>query len=359
MSDIFILKYLQKTIDSETGAEEWRVFKGKQSEGIDLAQSDFGNSDLHNYDFSGANLSTAKFYNANLAGADFTKANLSYANLNRADLSGSCLNGADLSGGNLESINAVKTDFTGARMSGCKLRGAHLAGAIFTGANLENADLTGANLKYANLLGANLKGTVVEEAILIQCKMDEEAKAGLRGFSSAILEEGQPRPSRAKAVRANTAGAPSSQESARKILNVGDNAERREIQKAYRKLAMQYHPDRVQHLGEKLRKVAEEEFQRVQKAYELLTDETVAAQAEAEQKKASREYSLHELLQLSKQHPNNDLVFYNLGRKFYEAGMLDRAIGAYEKAIQLNPDNQYAAHNLRIAKLTQTLGKKK
>mmetsp|Transcript_14951 Transcript_14951/g.51705 ORF Transcript_14951/g.51705 Transcript_14951/m.51705 type:complete len:565 (-) Transcript_14951:438-2132(-) len=53
-----------------------------------------------------------------------------------------------------------------------------------------------------------------------------------------------------------------------KILGVDPNAEDKEIRKAYRKLSLEYHPDKNQ--GNKL---AEEMFMKVAKAYEALTDE--------------------------------------------------------------------------------------
>jgi len=57
------------------------------------------------------------------------------------------------------------------------------------------------------------------------------------------------------------------------ILGVAKNASEDEIKKAYRKLAMKYHPDRNQGKGdEKAAKVAEEKFKEVKEAYEILTD---------------------------------------------------------------------------------------
>ncbi len=54
-----------------------------------------------------------------------------------------------------------------------------------------------------------------------------------------------------------------------KILGVPRNATQEEIKKAYRKLAMEYHPDR--HPPEK-RKWAEEKFKEISEAYEVLSD---------------------------------------------------------------------------------------
>jgi len=57
------------------------------------------------------------------------------------------------------------------------------------------------------------------------------------------------------------------------VLGVAKNASEEEIKKAYRKLAMKYHPDRNQGDGnEKTTKVAEEKFKEVKEAYEVLTD---------------------------------------------------------------------------------------
>ncbi len=55
------------------------------------------------------------------------------------------------------------------------------------------------------------------------------------------------------------------------VLGVGKNASREEIKKAYRELAGKYHPDRVNHLGEEFRELAERRFKEIQQAYQELT----------------------------------------------------------------------------------------
>jgi len=54
------------------------------------------------------------------------------------------------------------------------------------------------------------------------------------------------------------------------ILGLKKGADFEEIKSAYRKLSMQYHPDKVGHLGEEFRTVAEEKMKDLNAAYEYL-----------------------------------------------------------------------------------------
>jgi hypothetical protein len=54
------------------------------------------------------------------------------------------------------------------------------------------------------------------------------------------------------------------------VLGVGRNASPEEIKSAYKSLANQYHPDKVLHLGEEFRELAEIRFKEIQKAYNEL-----------------------------------------------------------------------------------------
>ena len=58
-----------------------------------------------------------------------------------------------------------------------------------------------------------------------------------------------------------------------KILEITQDASEDEIKKAYRKMAKKYHPDKVNHLGEDVKKQAEKRFQKVQEAYENIKKE--------------------------------------------------------------------------------------
>ncbi len=55
-----------------------------------------------------------------------------------------------------------------------------------------------------------------------------------------------------------------------KILGLDKVATNEEIKKAYRQLAVKYHPDKVSHLGEEYQVGAKEKFQKIQDAYENL-----------------------------------------------------------------------------------------
>lgn len=62
-------------------------------------------------------------------------------------------------------------------------------------------------------------------------------------------------------------------DSAYKILEIDRNATEDEIKKAYRKMAIKFHPDKVSHLGEDFQKQAKEKFQKVSHAYEKIKKE--------------------------------------------------------------------------------------
>jgi len=58
-----------------------------------------------------------------------------------------------------------------------------------------------------------------------------------------------------------------------KILEIEPTSSDEDVKKAYRRMAMKYHPDKVSHLGEDFKKVAQEKFRKVQAAYEQVKKE--------------------------------------------------------------------------------------
>jgi DnaJ like chaperone protein len=64
-----------------------------------------------------------------------------------------------------------------------------------------------------------------------------------------------------------------STDSSYKILGLTQDATDDEVKKAYKKMAVKYHPDKVSYLGEDVQKAAKEKFQKVSEAYEQIKKE--------------------------------------------------------------------------------------
>ena len=54
------------------------------------------------------------------------------------------------------------------------------------------------------------------------------------------------------------------------VLEISPTATEEEIKKAYRKMAVKYHPDKVSYLGEEVQQAASEKFKKVNEAYQLI-----------------------------------------------------------------------------------------
>lgn len=62
----------------------------------------------------------------------------------------------------------------------------------------------------------------------------------------------------------------SASDAAYKILEIDPDVSNEELKKAYRRMAMKYHPDKVAHLGDDFKKVAQEKFRKVKDAYDSI-----------------------------------------------------------------------------------------
>nr|WP_321410136.1 TerB family tellurite resistance protein [uncultured Carboxylicivirga sp.] len=58
-----------------------------------------------------------------------------------------------------------------------------------------------------------------------------------------------------------------------KVLEIDESASNEDVKKAYRKMAVRFHPDKVAHLGDDIKKSAEEKFKKVNEAYEKIRKE--------------------------------------------------------------------------------------
>ena len=61
--------------------------------------------------------------------------------------------------------------------------------------------------------------------------------------------------------------------SAYKVLEIEKSATDNEIKKAYRSMAVKYHPDKVSYLGEEFQEQAKKKFQSLIEAYEIIKKE--------------------------------------------------------------------------------------
>ena len=71
----------------------------------------------------------------------------------------------------------------------------------------------------------------------------------------------------------NNSSSYSNTESNYRILGISPSATDDEVKKAYRKMAIKYHPDKVATLGEDVQKAAEEKFKTISQAYEAICKE--------------------------------------------------------------------------------------
>lgn len=89
---------------------------------------------------------------------------------------------------------------------------------------------------------------------------------GISAYEQQTIEGKYRRGFRAAAA----AGRDREEERSYEILGLKPGASFDEIKAAYRRLSMKYHPDKVGHLGEEFRKVAEEKMKELNVAYEYL-----------------------------------------------------------------------------------------
>ena len=362
-------KYLSGIISKLNRTSLWNQYKAEHPN-IDLTKINLSGKNLKEFNFTDLTLVAANFFNTDFAGADLSRANLSYANMQRVNLTNAFLSNANLKVADLRGINAVDTNFDLADLTHAKLNGAWLVGSSFAGANLTGADMRGANLKFTNMADAILNGANVEETDLSNVELTPKQIQSLKYYDRAIIR-GETPAARAKTRKPKMKVEEShddlfSEMDCYKILEIPKDAILEEIEHAYRKKVMEYHPDRVHNLGEKLRIVAQREFERIQHAYKSLTQHKVKPAMAVDTitepvlaHKKSHDLQIDDYIELINKNPYNDKLHYNLGLLYFQKGFVELAIGEYEKALKINPYNTYANHNLRVAKLLIVLSGEK
>jgi len=356
-----LVEMLRQISDKRLSPEEWAQ-RRKTIARLDLSKADLSDLQLADLNLAKADLSNAILFNANLAGADLSDCALTFADLRRANLAGALLCGANLSGANLESANLVDTNLREALLQRTHLCGAYCVGAIFAGADLTDADLRGARCKFATFADATVRNVNVEGADLTHAEVGIEQWDGMVNLECAIVQLGKTVESRTKRKLSvsETYDDLFAEADCYTILGIQPGVSPDEIARAYRKRVKEYHPDRVAHLGAKLHEVARREFDRVQDAYRSLTRYLAKPYMDVGNDVLARvrspeAISLEEYRDLAHRYPGNDRILYNLGVKYFEAGWIDKAIEALDKAVALNPGNESARYNLKIIRLLQEL----
>lgn len=364
MADEAAINALKASLEGAVRNAAWSMFKDSVDV-VDLSQADLSNTELPDYDFRKANMSAVKLFNSDLAGADMTGATLTYADMRRVNLANAFLTRVVASGANLSGANLVDTNLEGADLRGARMGGAHLVGASLANADLTGADMRGANLKFTNLSGAKLDGANVEDATMVNVEIPPAVQKKLKNFDKAIMsgKSAAAEASRSKLKPEDDHDDLFLESDSYKILGITREADLEEITKAYKKRAKEYHPDRVHHLGEKIRIVAGREFERINHAYRSLSQHKVAPAQRTDStdndpvvlEKKPEEYTLNDYIKLAKQHPNNDKVFYNLGIAFLRNNEHQKAIQAFQRSLKINPHNKAAAYNVRVAAMMANL----
>ena len=123
----------------------------------------------------------------------------------------------------------------------------------------EVIQLDESNAEAFKVLGQVLMDLEDYEAAIIKLNKAKELSGGTDGSIDEELRKAEAAVKQAK------------QKDYYKILKVGRRATLKEIKKAYREGALQWHPDK--HLGEEDKEKAEKQFQLIAEAYEVLSDE--------------------------------------------------------------------------------------
>jgi tetratricopeptide (TPR) repeat protein len=140
-----------------------------------------------------------------------------------------------------------------------------LCEAMYKGGQAEKA--VGVCSRAIEMDGNNIDAWMRRGDAKIEAQMYDDA---IRDYTQATQIDGNNREAQEGLMKARKAEKMASRKDYYKILGVTKHATEREIKKAFRKLALELHPDK--HKGEEEKKVAETKFRDVGEAYEALSD---------------------------------------------------------------------------------------
>lgn len=121
-------------------------------------------------------------------------------------------------------------------------------------------------LVWALVWGIN-KGLSRREAAKAQYQSRQEAS----GTSAHSWNGANPQGQKSREQKASHPQGASDAYDPYRMLGIERGASPEEIKSAYRQMASKYHPDRVAHLGDEFKALAEKRFKEIQQAYRELT----------------------------------------------------------------------------------------
>lgn len=120
-----------------------------------------------------------------------------------------------------------------------------------------------------------------------------------------------------------------------KILEINENATEEEIKKAYRKLAMKYHPDKFSNSNEEEKKKAEEKFKEINEAYENVINHKIKIEKNFEEKNFQNfEFNFKEFKNFEELKNFLNNIFQNISEKDKNL-IIKSFIGLYKETIKM------------------------
>jgi hypothetical protein len=122
------------------------------------------------------------------------------------------------------------------------------------------------------------------------------------------------------------------------VLGVAFSATPDEIRKAWRKLAVEYHPDKLAGASAGVRKLAEEKLKEINAAYDVLSDQEKRRGYDEQRAERKREQSEKEV------RANKEAKYAHI-RELYESGDIEGAVREAESLFESFPDDPHCQDN--------------